>query len=153
MPVRGIDRVRKGFRVITDDISQKKTEAAVHSILSQGAALSQTMVPVDSGNLINSQYSPQINVKTGMVRGTVGYTASYAKSVHQASGKLKGQPRADFGKTSNHSDAGPQMPQSFGGGTGVGDYWDPNAEPEFMKKGFEQLAPSIPAILGRFYRV
>jgi len=45
-----------------------------------------------------------------------------------ASGKLKCQPRAHFGTTKDG--------KQFGGGTGVGRYWDPSAEPVFLTKGF-----------------
>ena len=52
-------------------------------------------------------------------------------------GTLKGQPREHFGKTNNLSDFGPKQVIEFGGGTGKGKYWDPNAEPEFLRKAFE----------------
>lgn len=131
MPVKGISRVRKGFKLAIDEISQAKTEGAVYAILSQGAALAQTMTPVDTSNLINSQYAPQISQANGKTDGHIGYTAEYAEAVHEAPGTLAGQPRAD----------------------GNGDYWDPNAEPGFLEKGFDQLKPSIPAILKEHYRV
>ncbi|WP_313397143.1 hypothetical protein [Stutzerimonas nitrititolerans] len=131
MPVKGIERVRKGFKVSVDRIASSTTEGAVYSILSQGAALAQTMTPIDTSNLINSQYAPQIDVQRGKVTGNVGYTAEYAGAVHDAPGTLAGQPRAN----------------------GNGDYWDPNAEPGFLEKGFEQVKPSVPDILRRHYRV
>ena len=131
MPAKGIERVRKGFKVKLDGIAKGKSEGAVYAILSQGAAIAQTMTPVDTSNLINSQYAPQIDVKAGRVSGQVGYTAEYAAHVHNAKGELAGQDRA----------------------SGSGQYWDPNAEPGFLKKGFEELKPSIPAILREHYRV
>lgn len=45
-----------------------------------------------------------------------------------------GQPREHFGKTNNLSDFGPKQVVEFGGGTGKGYYWDPNAEPEFCAR-------------------
>lgn len=145
MPVEGIKRVKQGFRMKIDDISQAKTEGAVYAILSQGAALAQTMTPIDTSTLINSQYAPQMESSRKGITGSVGYTAAYAAAVHDAPGKLKGQPRAHFGKTREGVE--------FGGGTETGDYWDPNAEPGFLDKGFEQVKPAIPAILSRHYRV
>lgn len=131
MPVEGIKRVKQGFRMKMEDISQAKTEGAVYAILSQGAALAQTMTPIDTSTLINSQYAPQMDSGRKGITGSVGYTASYAAAVHAAPGTLAGQPREN----------------------GNGDYWDPNAEPEFLAKGFEQVKSAIPDILSRIYDV
>ncbi len=143
MPVRGIERVKANFRLKVKDIDGRRTDKAIYAVLSQGAAISDTMTPVDTSTLINSRYAPQISQQSGKTVGQVGYTASYAGAVHDASGKLKGQPRADFGKT--------RAGVAFGGGTGVGNYWDPNAEPQFLTKGFEEIKPSVPAILKAAY--
>ncbi|HCW18464.1 hypothetical protein [Achromobacter sp.] len=145
MPVKGIERVKRGFRIAVKEIGEGKTERAVYETLSQGAAMAAQMVPRDTSNLVDSQYAPQIDVKEGKVSGSIGYTASYAAAVHEASGKLKGKPRADFGKT--------RAGVGFGGGTGNGNYWDPNAEPEFLTKGFDQIKGAVPAILKRIYGV
>lgn len=153
MAVKGIERVRRNFGTVIRGIDGTRTEAAVYAVLSQGAALAQTMTPMDTSNLINSQYAPQISHQQGKTSGQVGYTAAYAAAVHSAPGTLKGLPRADFGRTSNRSDMGPMRPRSFGGGSHQGRYWDPNAEPQFLTKGFDQLMPSIPAILEGIYRV
>jgi hypothetical protein len=131
MPVKGIERVRKGFKQKIDHIADGVSEGAVFAILSQGAGIAQTMTPIDTSNLVNSQYYPQMEVTKSGVKGNVGYTAAYAAAVHEAPGTLKGQPRE----------------------SGGGDYWDPNAEPGFLKKGFEEVKPAIPAILKQHYRV
>jgi hypothetical protein len=130
MPVRGIERVRANFRRTVQKIAAPVTEGAVYAVLSQGRAMADTMTPVDTSNLINSGYAPQITVARGKVTGTVGYTASYAFAVHEAPGTLKGQPRPG----------------------GRGDYWDPNAGPRFLVEGFDQLKSSVPAILKAYYR-
>ncbi|WP_026384708.1 hypothetical protein [Achromobacter xylosoxidans] len=145
MPVKGIERVKRGFRIAVKEIGEGKTERAVYETLSQGSAMAAQMTPIDTSNLVNSQYAPQIDVREGKVSGSVGYTAGYAAAVHEASGKLKGKPRADFGKT--------RAGVAFGGGTGKGNYWDPNAEPKFLTKGFDQIKGAIPAILKRVYGV
>jgi hypothetical protein len=134
MPVKGIERVRKGFRVTLDRIAGPVSEGAVYAVLSQGAAMAQTMTPIDTSNLVNSQYAPQIDMSRGKVAGTVGYTAAYAAAVHSAKGTLRGLPRD---------------PQDYS----CGDYWDPNAEPGFLSEGFEQIESSIPAILRSYYKV
>ncbi len=130
MPVRGIERVRANYRRTVQKIARPVSEGAVYAVLSQGRAMADTMTPIDTSNLINSGYAPQITVARGKVTGTVGYTASYAFAVHEASGTLKGQSRL----------------------SGRGDYWDPNAQPRFLVEGFDQLKSSVPAILKAYYR-
>jgi len=143
MPLKGIERVKRRYREKVRSISEEKTEAAIWAILSQGAAIADTMTPIDTGNLINSRYQPRIYDTPAGKAGNVGYTAEYAKWVHEMSGKLKGQPRAHFGETG----AGIE----FGGGTQVGNYWDPDAEPQFLKKGFDQVKGSVKNILRAVY--
>lgn len=146
MPVKGIERVRKNLKLALGKIDNEKTEAALIAVLNEGLAVSLTMVPIDTSFLINSQYKALIAAATlGRMSGTVGFTASYAQAVHDASGKLKGRPRADFGST--------RAGNSFGGGTGQGTYWSPNAEPGFLSKGFDEIIPIIPNILKAVYGV
>jgi len=130
MPVRGIERVRSNYKRAVQRIAQPVSEGAVYAVLSQGRALADSMTPIDTSNLINSGYAPQIKIERGKIIGTVGYTASYAFVVHEAPGTLKGQPRPG----------------------NRGDYWDPNAQPRFLAEGFDQLKSSIPAILKAYYR-
>lgn len=134
MPAKGIERVRNGYKLAVERISQHDTEAAIYAILSQGAAMADTLTPIDTSNLINSRYAPQISVGRGKVSGNVGYTAAYAGAVHAAEGLLRGLPRD------------PNDPSR-------GDFWDPNAEPQFLSKGFDEIEPSVPGILRSFYRV
>lgn len=134
MAIQGIDRVRRNLRVAVENIAGGVSERAVYEVLSQGAAMAQTMTPIDTSTLVNSQTAPQITVGPNGVEGSVGYTAAYAAAVHEAPGTLAGQPRDE-----NDSSRGR--------------YWDPNAEPEFLTKGFDQIIPAIPAILRRTYRV
>lgn len=136
MPVKGIERVRRGYKVTVDRISGSVSEGAVYAILSQGAAMAHTMTPIDTSNLINSQYAPQITMNRGKITGNVGYTAAYAGAVHDAAG-------TNVGKGVARDPADPSR----------GDFWDPNAEPEFLSKGFEQIESSVPAILRSHYRV
>jgi len=131
MPVKGIERVRRNYQNKVKEIAAKRTHSAIYEILRQGGARAATMTPVDTSTLLNSQYAPQITVSARRVSGHIGYTAAYALAVHQASGTLSGQPRAN----------------------GNGNYWDPNAEPGFLVKGFEELKPSIPDLLEKIYRV
>lgn len=129
MPVKGIAQVKRNYKALTEKISGKRTEVAVAAILSQGGSMAATMTPIHTSTLINSHFV-DIYPSNGKVIGRTGYTASYASAVHDAPGKLKGESRPD----------------------GSGNYWDPNAEPGFLTKGFEEIKPSIPAILRRAYR-
>lgn len=129
MPVKGIERVKRNYRLKVQEIDGQRTDKAVYTVLSQGAEMAAKMTPVDTSTLINSQYAPQISQQSGKTTGHVGYTASYAGALHDAPGTLKGQDRPG----------------------NRGKYWDPDGEPGFLEKGFEEIKPSIPAILKAAY--
>lgn len=122
--------MRSNFKAKVAEITGRRTNDAIHAILSQGAATAATMTPVDTGNLINSQYRPQIEQRDGKTVGHVGYTANYAGFVHDAPGKLKGVQRPG----------------------NRGNYWNPAGEPQFLKKGFDRIKPKIPALLKAAYQ-
>lgn len=129
MPSRGIKEAKAATAKLVGRIAGDLTERTVTEILIIGAGYASLLTPVDTSLLINSQYR-QVTHIFGATFGRVGYTAAYAAAVSEMSGKLKGQPRADFGTT--------REGVSFGGGTGVGNYWDPGGEPDFLRKGFER---------------
>lgn len=131
MPVEGIQRTKTRIKAKFDGIRGAKTKEAVYVILSQGAGIAQTMTPIETSNLVNSQTEPRLGSTATGVTGVVAYTAEYAAAVHDAPGTLKGQDRP----------------------SGNGQYWDPAGEPKFLEEGFEQVKPAIPAILRRIYRV
>ena len=131
MPVQGIERVKRQLKQTITRIAGPVTEKGVYAILSQAAGIAQTMTPIDTSNLINSQYAPEITQTPKGTIGKVGYTAEYAFAVHNAPGTLEGQDRAN----------------------GNGAYWDPGGEPEFLSKAFEEIEPRIPAILRGIHRV
>lgn len=134
MPVRGLESAIKRTNEISRDIAEIRAERGVTAALITGQAFASMLTPVDTSFLINSQYR-SVKTDKGKVIGAVGYTALYAAAVHEASGKLKGQPRGHFGTTKGAAE--------FGGGTGVGRYWDPSAEPGFLTKGFEENKQAI----------
>lgn len=86
---------------------------------------SQGRTPVDTGNLKASAYT-----RKGRKGVEIGYTAAYAAAVHEMLGKLKGQPRADFGATAEGV--------GFGGGSGKGTYWE-SGEPQFLQKAIDAV--------------
>lgn len=139
MPVRNIQRVKINIGKKVDEISSVTTERAILSILQGAQGYANVLTPRDTGHLLQSSFVQMLSP----THGRVGYTAAYAFWVHNMPGKLKGQPRAHFGKT--------RAGVEFGGGTGRGNYWDPGAEPKFLVKGVEAIKPSIPALLKAAY--
>ena len=128
MPIKGVERVRERLKQELKEITDKKTHEVLWRVGMLAGGFAANMTPVDTGFLINSQFQYIGNTAEGM-QLRLGYTARYAEWVHNMPGKLKGQPREHFGKTREGA--------GFGGGTGKGNYWDPNAEPEFLRKAFE----------------
>jgi|SRR5690606_808377 len=147
MAIRGIREARRNTRKIFGGIRDSADKAVVEILIS-GRAYTLMLTPIDTGNLANSAFIDTQSNKSG-ARGRFGFTAAYAAAVHEMPGTLKGKPRETFGHTSNHSDVGPQQPRAFGGGTGVGSYWDPDAEPQFVKKGFEDNVGGFDGIVMR----
>lgn len=131
MPVKGIKRVQMNTRKVLSDIAGIRTERVLYEAMTAGANHAALITPVATSVLINSQYKKLEPLPSGMI-GRVGYTASYAAAVNAASGKLKGKPRPDGG----------------------GNYWDPDAEPDFLRKGFERDGLNeIKAIIRQGYKV
>lgn len=128
MPIKGVKRVRERLKQELKEITDKKTHEVLWRVGMLAGSFAANMTPVDTGFLINSQFQYIGSTAEGM-QLRLGYTARYAEWVHNMPGKLKGQPRKHFGKTSEGVE--------FGGGTGKGKYWDPDAEPEFLRKAFE----------------
>lgn len=120
------------------DATEKKTARALTQALILGGSEAASMTPQDTSTLVNSSFK-DVRKDGAKIVGTFGYTARYALWVHEAPGTLKGQPRADFGRT--------RAGVAFGGGTGRGNYWDPTGEPQFLRKGFEQAAQNIRAVI------
>lgn len=130
MPVKGINRAKENTKKLIGRIQGNMTEKAVTEVLITGEAYAAAITPMDTSTLVNSMYRDLKKLPGGYV-GRVGYMAEYAEYVHDLPGTLKGQPRAGVksfetgdGKTGFSSDSG--------------NFWDPNAEPEFLKKGFER---------------
>ncbi|MNJ16346.1 hypothetical protein D3C77_106070 [compost metagenome] len=129
MPIKGAEKVRANMAKVFAKIKGPMTQTTLTEVLIIGGGYADSMTPVDLGTLINSRF--RVIKKDGdRWIARYGYTASYAAAVHALNAKLKGQPRADFGMT--------RAGQAFGGGSGKGNYWDPDAEPQWLEKGFER---------------
>lgn len=119
-----IEKIKRQLREQIKEISKDAATAAYEiAITAEAYAVSDT--PRDTGALINGYY---VNVEENPdgAHATVGNTARYAYWVHEMPGTLKGQPREHFGKT--------REGVAFGGGTGKGCYWDPDADPKFLER-------------------
>lgn len=113
--LRGINEAIARTAQIVDEITATKVVRALKSATYIIRTESATMTPIETSTLINSQFDT-IEVNGTRVTGKVGYSANYALYVHNASGKLKGQPRPN----------------------GKGSYWSPNGEPKFLTKAADK---------------
>lgn len=108
--IKGINEAIARTSQIVDEITAVKVVRALKSATYIIRTESATITPIETSTLINSQFDT-IEVNGTRVTGKVGYSANYALYVHNASGKLKGQPRP----------------------SGKGVYWSPNGEPKFLE--------------------
>lgn len=135
MPAKGLNETRARLKKELENIGDTKAEKAVKMALIVGRGAALSMAPIDTSYLINSAYNKI--TKTGpLVTGEVGFMAEYAAAVHEASGVMKGKPR-------DPNDAS------------RGNFWDPagDAEPQFLKKGFEENRAIIDAVIKKEMKV
>jgi hypothetical protein len=119
MPVRGLKAVRTQLKKVFGDISGPRVEKTLTEVLIIASGYAATMTPIDTSNLINSQYR-KITAYGNRVVGAIGYTAAYAAAVHDKPGTL-------LGTNTPRSKSDPSR----------GNVWDPDAEPEFLREAFE----------------
>ena len=130
--IKGEKEIAAAMRkFINAEITQLRKGVQKAGMFIMGEA--QQLTPVDAGILRASAFY-STDIMMGRVRGRVGYTAEYAPWVHEMPMKLKGQPRADFGKTRDDT--------TFGGGTGKGFYWD-SGENKFLQKAYARNTTQI----------
>lgn len=118
MPAKGMNRVRSNLAKIFADIAGPMTEKTVTEVLIIGGGYADAITPMATGTLLNSRFRRVERSASGYT-GRYGYTAAYAGYVHEAPGTLKGQ-------------LVPRYPST------LGNVWGPDAEPEFLRKGFER---------------
>lgn len=95
MPVRGIAQANRNLeQILVKDISERKARQAITKALIIGQQYAVDLTPVDTANLINSRFTQIINTPTGFT-GRVGYTANYAKFVHDGGPKNWQKPGAE----------------------------------------------------------
>ena len=113
MAIKGMAQVRKNLRQQLTLAIPSDAERAMHIATSIIGGYASLMTPVDTSNLINSQYRIVKNTGTKVI-AAIGYTAKYAAAVHAKPGTLRGK--------------------GIMRSSGRGNYWDPDAEPKFLSK-------------------
>jgi hypothetical protein len=63
------------------DSRQRKAAAGMSKALILGASEASVLTPIDTSTLLNSQYR-KVEADGSRIVGTVGYTAEYARAVH-----------------------------------------------------------------------
>lgn len=113
MAIKGMAQLRRNMRQQLTLAIPSHAERAMHIATSIIGGYATLMTPVDTSNLINSQYRIVKNEGRRVV-AAIGYTARYAAAVHEKPGTLRG--------------AGVMRP------SGRGAFWSPDAEPQFLSK-------------------
>lgn len=130
MPLKGVKEAKAATKALVGRIAGDLTERTVTEILIIGQGEAAVLTPVATSVLINSQFR-RVTASAGGVHGRVGYTAAYAAAVNAAKGTLLGTET-------------PRYPAT------LGNVWDPGAEPDFLRKGFEEKgADAIKAAIKR----
>lgn len=137
MPVKGLKEVRQQLRKELANISGTLTERTLLEVLMTASGFAATMTPIDTGNLVGSQFR-RVQTSGTKVTGIMGYTAAYAAAVHDRPGTL-------LGTNTPRSKSDPSR----------GNVWDPDAEPEFLRKAFEDsdARAAIDAIVKRGMKI
>lgn len=133
MAIKGMAEVRRKLTRTLEQVIPERAAAAMHvagSIIANHATL---LTPMDSGNLARSQYQT-VETSEGRATARVGYTAEYAKRVHDAKGTLKGKPR---------SKTDPSR----------GEFWSPDAEPKFLQKAGDDHLDEIDAAIRKVMKL
>lgn len=118
MPVRGLDQTRRNLEKLTEQIKGRMSERALTEALIVAEGYAASLTPMDTGNLLQSMFR-EVKPHGNGYTGRIGYTANYAAAVHAMPGTLRGQPRDQNNPVR-------------------GDFWDPDAEPEFLTKAIER---------------
>ena len=130
--VNGLDEVMTRLESVLDNAQGTYTERTLTEMLITAGGYAADITPVATSTLINSQDRQVTPTLQGM-RGVLYYGAQYAPYVHDAPGTLKGTQT-------------PRYPRSDGF------VWDPNGEPEFLRKGMDRmLRDDADAIIERNY--
>jgi hypothetical protein len=79
--VRGFAQSKANMDRLIGDITGRKIVRAIQSALIIGGSQAALYTPIDTSTLINSQFR-ELVIDGHLVTGRIGYSASYALSVH-----------------------------------------------------------------------
>lgn len=124
-----LDAINKALNKEVDKI-KKKTVAGSMALGLMIQREAMLLVPVHLGELRNSAYTQKSPDNPTVIE--VGFSAVYAMAIHEnLEAKLKGQPRPD----------------------GIGVYWGPDGEPQFLLKAVQKVMPNAPAVYAEYAKV
>ncbi len=127
--LEGLDEVMKNLNVEINEV-EGRTTAGLFAAGLVVQAESQRRVPVEYGVLRASAYTRLSIEDPNSVE--VGYTASYALSVHENMEQtLKGQPRP----------------------SGIGVYWGPHGQPKFLESAARDKTEEVLEIVAQYANV
>lgn len=129
--LKGVPQLKRRMHMTLTRVIPQKAEKAAMAAAVTGAAIASTYAPVERGFLSGSQYRKPIQISGTAYVGAVGYTAEYAAAVHDAKGTLRGQPRP----------------------SGRGNYWDPDAQPGFLTKAFDDHRDDIDQVVYKAMKI
>ena len=137
MPVKGLKEVRVSLHQLMGEISGPMAEKALTEVMIVAAGFAAVMTPIDTSNLINSQFR-HISKTSNGVTSMLGYTAAYAAAVHD-------KKATTLGKNVPRDRNDPSR----------GNFWDPDAEPGFLRKAFEEpdARADIDAVVARYMKL
>lgn len=134
--LKGLEEVNRNLKKRLESISGPMTEDFVTAVVLQIRARSAALTPVMTSTLINSAFHRVTATSSGYA-GEMGYGAKCAVFVHEAPGTL-------LGTNTPRIKSQPRW----------GNVWDPNGEPEFLKKGVEEMiAQDLSSIIARSYKI
>ncbi len=134
--LKGLEEVNRNLKRLLEQIGGPMTEDFVTAVVLQIRARSAALTPRMTSNLVNSAFHRVYATPMGYA-GEMGYGAKYAVFVHEAPGTL-------LGTNTPRIKSEPRW----------GNVWDPSGEPEFLKKGVEEMiAQDLSSIIQRSYKI
>lgn len=133
MPIKK-NNIKEKYKEFVQEVTLPLTEDVITKVLIIGQSNASALTPIDTSNLINSQYR-RVERSGSRWTGKVGYTADYAAWVHEMPGTLKSRPRSGVDSFVAYKGTSEER-TAFASNTG--NFWDPDAEPKFLLKGFER---------------
>lgn len=135
MPAKGVSAVRRKIKLTIQQITGPQAQRALTEALIIGGGAADVLTPRDTSFLVNSRFRVVTKSATGW-NGRFGYAANYAAAVHD-------KPGTNVGKNTPRDPNDPSR----------GVMWQPDAEPEFLAKGFEQSKALITEAVLRAMRI